>query len=159
MVVSAYAKYQESQQAAAQADQQAKIRDLQAGDARLLGQAAQGITRIQTGQEKANQELAYASAGVDVSVGTPLDVKAQTAMFGELEAANVENDSIRRAWGFATEARTLRSEASSMRQSANVQLASSFISAAGQGYAGYSEYKAGLNVKPKAQLASTNPKT
>lgn len=114
-LLSAYEKYQTGQAEAAQLEQQAKVREMQAADARLRGQSEAGLSRIQTSTLVQEQKLDFAAAGVDVSVGTPTDVYANTRQMGALEAAIIENNAAREAWGFQVGAQTSRAGADSAR--------------------------------------------
>jgi hypothetical protein len=56
-------------------------------------------TRLEGSQLIARQRTAYANSGVAVDSGTPLSVMANTRGINELDAATIENDGRRAAWG------------------------------------------------------------
>ncbi|MFA5943194.1 MAG: hypothetical protein WC876_01870 [Candidatus Thermoplasmatota archaeon] len=83
------------------ADNQA-LANRAAADAIARGNQDAGRTRMATTQLIARQKVAFAASGVDPTVGTPADVAASTAMFGELKAKTDENNAAREAFGFKT---------------------------------------------------------
>jgi hypothetical protein len=153
--VAAYAKYQEGQNAAAQNETQAKLQDQQAGDTRVRGQIASGMSTLETGQDLAKQTLAYSGAGVDASVGTPVDVRGDTAALGKLKALDIENNAIREAWGYEQAANVSRSRAKDARAQAGAGVATSLISGAAQMYGANSSLSGGGLTSPASSLAST----
>lgn len=126
-LLSAYEKYQTGQAEAKQLEQQAKIREMQAADARLRGQSEAGMKRLETGTLVQEQKLDFAAAGVDVSVGTPTEVYSNTRQMGELEAAIIENNAAREAWGFQVGAQTSRAGAASARYAGTLGAASTLV--------------------------------
>lgn len=71
-----------------------------AEDARKRGETEEYRQRLRTLNLAAKQRSAFASAGVDVSVGSPLDLLGDTFALGELDALTVRNNAAREAMGF-----------------------------------------------------------
>jgi hypothetical protein len=75
-----------------------------ADDAITRGSLAAGVARMKGSQLAAEQQVGYATSGIDVGVGTPAQTIAQTRMMSELDAQTLKNNAAREAWGFATKA-------------------------------------------------------
>lgn len=67
---------------------------IQAGDVR------EQAKRRETAGIIGAQRAAYAAHGVDVNVGSPVDVQASTAELGELDALTIRNNAQREAYGY-----------------------------------------------------------
>lgn len=134
-LLTAYSKYEESRAEAAQLDQQAALLNLQAGDARLRGQAQSGMAKAETSQMIETQEVQFANAGVDPNFGTPVDVYGSTRGIGELRSADIENQAAREAWGYEQNAVMAKYAARAKRKAGNIAVATSLIGgAAGVAY-------------------------
>ena len=100
-------------------DRNAAFATLQARDAlaRVDLSAGQRATagRVQGGQVVAG----FSGQGVDVSVGTPLDVLANNDRLTALDVATIKNNAAREAWGYTTEATDLTLRGKFARQGAN----------------------------------------
>lgn len=68
------------------------------------GQAAEQQQRQKTAAMIASQRAALAANGVDLSSGSALDLQADTATLGELNAQTVRNNAERHAWGYVAQA-------------------------------------------------------
>lgn len=110
-----------AQQAASESEAQvsdynASVADLQALDATQRG--AEEESRFRTsvrgiiGQQRAGQ----AASGVDVGFGSAVDVQADAAMLGELDALTIRNNAAREAWGYQVQAADLRKRAAITRK-------------------------------------------
>lgn len=82
-----------------------------AEDARERGKIEERQRRILTEQQLGQQRAASASRGVDVNVGSALDLQADTAAFGELDALTIRSNAEREALGFETQGADFQSEA------------------------------------------------
>lgn len=69
-------------------------------------------TRILVGEQRA----AFAAGNVDVGYGSTVDVQADAAYLGELDALTARTNAAREAWGFRVEAEDLRQRAAIARQ-------------------------------------------
>jgi hypothetical protein len=111
----------EAQRAAAEAqadlaDWNANVADLQAADAITRG--AEEEARFRQGVKGiiAAQRAGFAASNVDVSFGSSLDVQADAAYLGELDALTIRTNAAREAWGFKVEAEDLRQRGVIARQ-------------------------------------------
>lgn len=88
-------------EAQAQADEaNAKIGQLQAEQARQIGNMEEERQMRRVRAAVASQRAAQAANGLDVNSGTALDLQAETAGFGTADALNLRSNAIRQAWGF-----------------------------------------------------------
>lgn len=86
----------------------ASVAEQQAADAIARGQEAETRSRQSTRQLAGHQRAALAANGVDVGVGSSVDIQADTAALGELDALTIRNNARREAWGFQMEAQNDR---------------------------------------------------
>lgn len=120
--MSTYSSYQETKarnQAAEWnagiAETDALYRDQAADDAIQRGKSQAAIQQLATRGQIASDRVKYAASGVKVNTGTPVDVAADTAAWGEYERQQIVANSEREAWGYRTEANTLRQQAKMTR--------------------------------------------
>jgi hypothetical protein len=85
-------------------DFEARMAELQAVDAERRGLLASRQARAQGRQVIGSQRAALAAQGVDVASGSALDVQADTAYQAELDAATIQNNAWREAYGLRTQA-------------------------------------------------------
>lgn len=100
-------------------------------------------TRAMLGRQKA----AIAASGIDMDVGTPVDVLGDTALFGEADRKAIELDAARRAWGFQGEATNYRNQGTQAawqgKAAGSATILKGIGSAIGTVGAGYRAMKAG----------------
>lgn len=108
--------------AAAQHEFNARVADLQAEDALLRGAEQEQQFRTQVRQLIGRQRAGYAAQGVDVGVGSPVDVAGDTAYLGELDALTARNNAMREAWGYRVEAEDRRKAADVARKGGQAAL-------------------------------------
>lgn len=77
----------------------AKLADAQAVDALRRGSLLAGQARTKGTRVLAEQQIAFASSGVDASVGTPAQLANETGAMSEFDAQTLENNAAREAWG------------------------------------------------------------
>ena len=90
----------------ASAEQQewnARIAEVQAEDARTRGREAESQIRLATKQLIGSQRVGFAGQGLDLSVGSPVNVQGDTAYLGELDALTARANAAREAWGYQVE--------------------------------------------------------
>jgi hypothetical protein len=92
-------------------DFNAQVADLQAVDATARGlqeesRFRQGV-RVMIGSQRAG----IAAGGIDVGYGSAVDVQADAAMLGELDALTIRQNAAREAWGYKVEAADTRQRA------------------------------------------------
>lgn len=135
-LLGAFGQIQQGQQQGAMMKYQAQIdrnnaimADRQAEDALARGQEEERKHRIKIGLFKGQQINAFASNGVTVDSGTPLDVLGDTAEAGELEALTIRNNAAREAWGNRVQGANYRNSASMQTAGAKNAVTSGYMSA------------------------------
>jgi hypothetical protein len=150
-------------------DYNADVADIQAQDALERGEVEAdkygAAVRRMVGAQRAN----YATQGVDVSSGTPMDVQADTAQWGEINALQIKSNAAREAWGYKVEAydsrkRAMfeRKEGLMLQKAGNTAAWASVVAAAGQGVSAGANYYAmryGFPQSGAGGTASTLPGT
>jgi hypothetical protein len=101
-------------------------------DAIRQGQIQAGNARMRTGALRGEQAVGYAKAGIDSSTGTAADVGMYTERIGELDAATIENNAVRAAFGFKETARGLRRQAQAGWENARAAETKSVFSGIGR---------------------------
>lgn len=90
------------------ADYNAAVADLQAKDALVRGDQEAQRFRVRTRGLIGEQRAGFAAANIDVGYGSAVDVQADAALLGELDALTIRTNAAREAWGFRIEAEDLR---------------------------------------------------
>lgn len=96
---------------AAIGERSAKISDQAADDAEERGRVAEQQQRLKTSQIIGTQRSALASGGVQVDSGSALDVVADSAMLGEMDALTVRQNAEREAYQYRLQAYSSRTQA------------------------------------------------
>lgn|SRR5512146_521159 len=107
---SAYGQMRSGKETKGIYDQNAQIADYQAQDALDRGVINERLSRRQTKQVIGSQRASLASQGVDVNKGSALDVQADAAYLGELDALTIRNNAAKEAWGYKVQAGDFRSK-------------------------------------------------
>jgi hypothetical protein len=89
------------------ADYNASVAQLQAQDA--VARGAQEESRFRSGVRglAGSQKAGFAAGNVDVGFGSAVDVQADTAFLGELDALTIRTNAAREAWGYKVQAEDL----------------------------------------------------
>ncbi len=125
--MTAYGQYQSGQQqkkmgayqqAVAQnnaltAERNAQIQDNAADDALARGRIEEQQHRLKVAQMTGTQRSALAASGVQVDTGSALDMVADTAMMGEMDALTLRNNAEREAYQFRVGAYNARAQGGS----------------------------------------------
>lgn len=82
----------------------AAVSELQAKDALARGKTDEARFRQGVRALIGSQRAGFAAQGVDVGVGSALDVQAEAAFLGELDALTIRNNAEREAWAHRMEA-------------------------------------------------------
>lgn len=97
-------------------DFNAKIADMQAQDAIERGAETESRYRTQVRGAIGTQRAGLAAQGVKVGFGSAVDVQADAAYLGELDALSIRNNAAREAWGYKMQATDLRKRAEIARK-------------------------------------------
>lgn len=161
--VSAYAQYQQGQAQSQALKYNAKVADNQAIAAQQQAQYIADQQRDQTRRVLARQRALYGTAGVDVGVGSPLMVLADSAREGELNAQATLASGTARAQGFQAQAQLDRYMAGQAQTAGNIGAGVSLLSGLGSAgaqyyrYAGTSPSGGGIRVPTTAEQLYGNP--
>jgi len=156
------AENEAAQEQATLTDYNAQIADAQASDAITRGQEEENRYRQGVRTLVGSQRAGFAGQGIDVGVGSAADVQADSAFLGELDALTIRTNAAREAWGFRTQATDLRNRANVIRRTgqfaqagANAQGNAAYFGAAGTAIGGAANlletrYGFGRSTKPAA---------
>lgn len=110
-------KQQEASESQAQlADYNAAVADLQAEDALERGTEEESHFRTQVRGAIGTQRANIAAGNVDVGFGSAVDVQADAAFLGELDALTIRTNAAREAWGMKVQGEDLRKRAEIARK-------------------------------------------
>ena len=96
---------------AAIADTNARIAELGAQSVLLQGQQQVGALSLNAGRLKSAQRAAMAANGIDLGVGSAVELQASTDIMKEIDMATVEANAVRGAFGYRTQAMNFENEA------------------------------------------------
>lgn len=111
---------------------QARMADMAAGDARQRGAQEAGRVRMQGSRIVGEQKAAMGASGVDPSTGSPLALMADTRLISELDAATLQNNAAREAWGYSVQAESLRLRAKQAEQAGSFAAAGTILGGLGR---------------------------
>ncbi len=89
----------------------AEVADLQAQDALDRGVEEESRFRASIRGTIGSQRAGAAAGNVDVNYGSPVDVQADAAFLGELDALTIKTNAAREAWGYQVQGADLRQRA------------------------------------------------
>jgi hypothetical protein len=104
-----------------------RVAELQAQDAIERGAEEESRFRTSVRGVIGTQRAGIAAGNIDVAYGSAVDVQADAAYLGELDALTIRTNATREAWGFKVEAEDLRKRAEIMRKEGSNQLAAGQI--------------------------------
>ncbi len=124
---SAYGKLKAGQSAQKMYDTNAGYADWQAADALERGATNEKRTRQNTEAVIGSQRVSLATQGVDVNKGSSLDVQADAAYLGELDALTVRNNAAKEAYGYTVEAADLRERGKIVKQTSQMEAINTIV--------------------------------
>jgi len=105
-------------------DYNAQVAELQSTDAVDRGFDAESRFRTQVRGAIGAQRAAFAGGNIDVSFGSAVDVQADAAFLGEMDALQIRTNAAREAWGFKVQAEDYRRRGDiQRREGANIEAA------------------------------------
>lgn len=116
----------------------ARMADLSAKQALQQGEREEQKVRMATGQVKAGQRVAMAANGIDMAASPTAQAQLTTTdVLGEIDAMTVQENAIRSAWGYRTQASNSRVESTVKRGAASginpgMAAATSLLGSSGQ---------------------------
>jgi hypothetical protein len=105
--------------AASISDINAGLAERQAQQTILAGQRSVQSSRLRTAQLKGRQRASLAANGVDIGVGSALNILGTTDIMGELDAQTIEQNAIQSAWGYRMQATNYTNDANLKRAGAS----------------------------------------
>lgn len=114
---------------ATQSKTNAAIADNAAADALQRGEQKANQALEAGNSKQAAQKVAYASAGVDTTSGSPATMISQTAMISQLESMTQRNNAAREAYGYKVQAMQYRNQASDYESGADAAFTSGVVGA------------------------------
>jgi len=99
-------------------ERNADVAALQRKDAIERGSVAAGMKDAETVAKVGSARASMGAQGVDVGVGSAVDVQANISQIGALERATIENNAAREAWGFQVQGTDLAQRAKVARAAA-----------------------------------------
>lgn len=115
-------------------DYNANVADLQAKDAVERGAEAEQRFRTQIRGTIGAQRAAIAAGNIDVSFGSAVDVQADAAMLGELDALTIRTNAAREAWGYKVQATDIRNRAAVTRKEGVMMAEAARVGASAQNW-------------------------
>jgi hypothetical protein len=97
-------------------DWNAQVADLQAADALTRGAIEESRFREGVRVMIGSQRAGIAGGNIDVGFGSALDVQADAAYLGELDALTIRTNAAREAWGYQVQGQDLRKRAEITRK-------------------------------------------
>jgi hypothetical protein len=116
-------------------DYNAQVAEQQATDAVAQGTTEEDRFRTQVRGMIGSQRTGFASNNVDVSSGSAVDVQADAAKLGELDALQIRTNAARAAWGYKVQAEDYRKQADVTRKTGVAQNAAAGAAATSQYFA------------------------
>lgn len=135
--MSAYSQIQTGRANAALANANASAQEQAAKDNINTANDQAYQQRMQARQVAGQQTAALAAGGADLTSGNALDLTAETAQFGQLDALTTINNAQRQAAGLQFQAGVSRAQGKIERQSSNLGAASTILNSVAQGAYAY----------------------
>ena len=120
----------------------ARIQEILAEDAIFRGKADEASQRRRTAALKGRQAAAFGASGGEINTGSSLQILADTAQFGELDALRIRSNAEREAFGFLSGAAISRAVGRADRTSAFLGAAGTILGGAGKVSAKWQVFKA-----------------
>lgn len=124
-------------------DYNAAVAELQADDAIDRGAEQEARFRTMVRASIGSQRVGFAASNIDVNFGSAVDVQADAAMLGELDALTIRTNAAREAWGYKVQAEDYRKRADISRKegvylekAGGAARTSAYIGAAGSAFSG-----------------------
>lgn len=121
-------------------DYNAAVAELQSADAIARGEEEEQRFRTRVRGAVGAQRAGFAASNIDVNFGTAVDVQADAAVLGELDALTIRNNAARESWGFKVQAENFRREGDISRKEGTA------FAAAGRANQSASRWQAGASL-------------
>lgn len=128
---SAYGQLKAGSEAKKAADYNAKVAEAQAADALARGRDEESRFRSELKGLIGSQRAGFAAQNIDVSTGSAVDVQADTAYLGELDALTIRSNAAREAWGYRVQAANQRQAGADASRASKFGAASTILGTGG----------------------------
>jgi hypothetical protein len=129
------------------ADYNAQVADMQAADAIVRGREAEERHRLDVRRLIGSQRAALGAGGADVNEGSAMDIQADTAAMGELDAITIRTNAAREAWGYRVQASDYRTRGQIAQAEGAARAVTTLLSTAGSVL--YSRYGFGSTTRTR----------
>lgn len=143
-----------------QANFESQLASLQARDAMARGEFSAQQREIQTNRTIGAQRAGEAASGIDANSGTAVDVQADEAKFGAMDAQQIRNNAAREAWGYTAQAGIGQITAANEAQGIRNQSYSTLLTGATNTYGLYRDaHPGGEKLSTSAPAGFAKPRT
>lgn len=108
-------------------DANARVQTILANDAIERGKAKEASQRRKTAALKGRQAVVFGASGGEINTGSALEILADTAQFGELDALRIRSNAEREAFGFLSGAAISRAAGKNARTTSILNAAGTLI--------------------------------
>lgn len=133
----AYNQHQQGKYAKAVANQNADIAEAQAEDAVNRGNIAADQRRREMRQRQGTQAATMGATGADFGSGNALDIFADTAQFGTLDALTTVNNAQREAYGYQVQGMNATAQGNAAQSQARAAVTQTILTAPLKAYGAY----------------------
>ncbi|WP_312731075.1 hypothetical protein [Atlantibacter hermannii] len=133
----AYNQHQQGKYAKAVANQNADIAEAQAEDAVNRGNIAADQRRREMRQRQGTQAATMGATGADLGSGSALDIFADTAQFGTLDALTTVNNAQREAYGYQVQGMNATAQGNAAQSQARAAVTQTILTAPLKAYGAY----------------------
>ena len=133
----AYNQHQQGKYAKAVANQNADIAEAQAEDAVNRGNIAADQRRREMRQRQGTQAATMGATGADLGSGNALDIFADTAQFGTLDALTTVNNAQREAYGYQVQGMNATAQGNAAQSQARAAVTQTILTAPLKAYGAY----------------------
>ena len=141
-LVGVVGQVQQGQASKAAGKANARVQSIMAADAIARGEADEASQRRRTAAFKGRQAAAFGASGAEINTGSALEILADTAQFGELDALRIRSNAEREAFGFLSGAAISRAAGENAATSANLAGFGTVLGAGGMVSEKWSVWKA-----------------
>ena len=127
----AYGKVRAGNETQSIYNQNAQYADLQANDAIQRGEIDAKKMHRKTEQVIGAQRTSFAAQGVDVNKGSAIDVQADTAYLGELDALTIKSNAAKEAWGYRVQGADYRARGKTAKREGEFGAFNTILGSAG----------------------------
>lgn len=115
------------------AQNNAMLAEQQAKDESALGAREQQQSAWRTRAMIGQQKSVIAANGLDMDIGTPLDILGDTALIGGADRSAISADAARKAWGYQAEALNYRNQGAQAKWGGKIGAQTSILKGLSQG--------------------------